>query len=440
MADGFRVMPLLILCSLFQGILGEEHQPNHPTERILVSRTIKCGGLAVTKAASIKNILRALKEKRGESCLEYLRSLFVDEIKAELSKFKGIGQKMMRQQGDLQYFIPALCVVCKPNAKDATTLCGRVNSWICINFTKNVQDNLARGFCHELAQMCQISGMPDHVERVLSTHYHDAMTILQPQGKELDLLIVILPDNDGSLYGALYCKPHFEQLFKESVLAKGHYLKFQIAHYGRTPAKIEELASSIECPGIAMSASQEEKKCSFITPSSDPMYVSYHDEEWGVPVHDDRMLFELLVLIGAQVGMDWTTILKKRNEFRVAFAEFDVESVSKFTEKQMVSISVELKLDLGRVRGISLSTLKQNYVDALSRRIPLVSDRPTLIFGADVTHPHPGEDSSPSIAVVCSIDSFLACQQHSKYRVTFSLKVGLACLLVSLLILIQAPY
>ncbi|XP_042396482.1 uncharacterized protein LOC121986588 [Zingiber officinale] len=174
--------------------------------------------------------------------------------------------------------------------------------------------------------------------------------------------------------------------------------KFQIAHYGRTPAKIEELASSIECPGIAMSASQEEKKCSFITPSSDPMYVSYHDEEWGVPVHDDRMLFELLVLIGAQVGMDWTTILKKRNEFRVAFAEFDVESVSKFTEKQMVSISVELKLDLGRVRGISLSTLKR------------------------------------------SIDSFLACQQHSKYRVTFSLKVGLACLLVSLLILIQAPY
>ncbi|KAG6489305.1 hypothetical protein ZIOFF_050574 [Zingiber officinale] len=73
-----------------------------------------------------------------------------------------------------------------------------------------------------------------------------------------------------------------------------------------------------------------------------------------------RMLFELLVLTGAQVGMDWTTILKKRNEFRVAFVEFDAKSVSKFTEKQMVSISVELKLDLGRVRGISLSILKQN--------------------------------------------------------------------------------
>ncbi|XP_042374720.1 DNA-3-methyladenine glycosylase 1-like [Zingiber officinale] len=134
--------------------------------------------------------------------------------------------------------------------------------------------------------------------------------------------------------------------------------KFQIAHYGRIPAKIEELAGSIECPDIAMSASQEEKKCNFITLSSDPVYVAYHDEEWGVLVHDDRVLFELLVLTGAQVEMDWTTILKKRNEFRVAFAEFDAESVSKFTEKQMVSISVELKLDLGRVRGISLSTLK----------------------------------------------------------------------------------
>ncbi|KAG6475519.1 hypothetical protein ZIOFF_064744 [Zingiber officinale] len=79
-----------------------------------------------------------------------------------------------------------------------------------------------------------------------------------------------------------------------------------------------------------------------------------------VPHATCRILFELLVLTGAQVGMDWTTILKKRNEFRVAFVEFDAESVSKFTEKQMVSISVELKLDLGRVRGISLSILKQN--------------------------------------------------------------------------------
>nr|GMC77580.1 protein argonaute 1-like [Ipomoea batatas] len=90
---------------------------------------------------------------------------------------------------------------------------GTVNNWICINFSRNVQDSVARGFCSELAQMCQISGMnynpnpvlppitarPDQVERALKARYHDAMTKLQ--GRELDLLIVILPDNNGSLYG-----------------------------------------------------------------------------------------------------------------------------------------------------------------------------------------------------------------------------------------------
>ncbi|WOL13015.1 hypothetical protein Cni_G21784 [Canna indica] len=124
--------------------------------------------------------------------------------------------------------------------------------------------------------------------------------------------------------------------------------KLRIAHYGRTPAKLEEM----EVPVLENSGVAEEKKCSFITPNSDPLYIAYHDEEWGVPVHDDKMLFELLVLAGAQVGMDWTTILKKRKAFRSAFAEFDTESVSKFTDKQMASISAEYGLDLGRVRGI----------------------------------------------------------------------------------------
>ncbi|KAL2533071.1 Protein argonaute 1 [Abeliophyllum distichum] len=94
---------------------------------------------------------------------------------------------------------------------------GTVNNWICINFARNVQDSLARSFCHELAQMCITSGMavnpepllpvvggrPDQVERILKARFHDVMTKLQPHGKDLDLLIVILPDNNGSLYGDL---------------------------------------------------------------------------------------------------------------------------------------------------------------------------------------------------------------------------------------------
>ena len=59
--------------------------------------------------------------------------------------------------------------------------------------------------------------------------------------------------------------------------------------------------------------------------------VRYHDEEWGVPVHDDRVFFEFLTLEGAQAGLSWSTILKKRNGYREAFAEFDPAKVARFT-------------------------------------------------------------------------------------------------------------
>ncbi|KAM5573865.1 protein argonaute 1-like [Rosa sericea] len=141
---------------------------------------------------------------------------------------------------------------------------GKVSNWICINFSPNVQESVVKSFCYELAQMCHISGMvfnaepvlppvsarPDQVEKVLKAQYHDVMTKIP--GKELDLLVVILPNNNGSLYGDL----------------------------------------------------------------------------------------------------------------------------KRICETELV------------------------LVDAISRRIPLVSDRPTIIFGAGMTHPHPGEDSSPSIAAV----------------------------------------
>ena len=63
--------------------------------------------------------------------------------------------------------------------------------------------------------------------------------------------------------------------------------------------------------------------------------LAYHDEEWGVPVHDDRTLFEFLILEGAQAGLSWTTILKKRDGYRSAFANFDAEKVARFTPKQI---------------------------------------------------------------------------------------------------------
>ncbi|KAJ0722674.1 putative post-transcriptional gene silencing PAZ-Argonaute family protein [Helianthus annuus] len=179
---------------------------------------------------------------------------------------------------------------------------GRVASWICINFARNVQDNTAHTFCKELAQMCTISGMafnpdpvlpalsgrPEHVERVLKGRFHDAMTKLQPQKRELDLLIVILPDNNGSLYG------------------------------------------------------------------------------------------DLKRICETELGIVSQCCLTKH--------------VFKMSKQYLANVALKINVKVGGRNTV--------LRDAISRRIPNVSDVPTIIFGADVTHPHPGEDSSPSIAAV----------------------------------------
>src|SRR5687767_419653 len=73
----------------------------------------------------------------------------------------------------------------------------------------------------------------------------------------------------------------------------------------------------------------------------DPLYIHYHDGEWGVPVHDDRKLFEFLILEGAQAGLSWLTILRKREGYRKAFAEFDPEKVVRFTEKRIEKLLLD---------------------------------------------------------------------------------------------------
>ena len=71
---------------------------------------------------------------------------------------------------------------------------------------------------------------------------------------------------------------------------------------------------------------------------TDELYVRYHDEEWGVPVRDDRKLFEFLVLEGAQAGLSWMTILRRRENYRAAFAGFDVQKVAEFGEDQVARL------------------------------------------------------------------------------------------------------
>ncbi|HPS44151.1 MAG TPA: DNA-3-methyladenine glycosylase I [Treponemataceae bacterium] len=73
------------------------------------------------------------------------------------------------------------------------------------------------------------------------------------------------------------------------------------------------------------------KRCAWVNPENE-LYARYHDDEWGVPVHDDRTLFEMLILEGAQAGLSWETILKKRDNYRAAFHNFDIAACARLTE------------------------------------------------------------------------------------------------------------
>ena len=81
--------------------------------------------------------------------------------------------------------------------------------------------------------------------------------------------------------------------------------------------------------------------------SADPLYRAYHDTEWGVPLHDERALFELLILEGAQAGLSWFTILKKRENYRHAFDDFNAERIARYTEADVA----RLMADAGIVRN-----------------------------------------------------------------------------------------
>ena len=79
------------------------------------------------------------------------------------------------------------------------------------------------------------------------------------------------------------------------------------------------------------------KRCAWVT-SKDPLYMEYHDKEWGVPVYDDRLLFEMLCLEGAQAGLSWWTILQKRDNYRKAFDQFEAEKIVQYTDEKLQSL------------------------------------------------------------------------------------------------------
>lgn len=110
-----------------------------------------------------------------------------------------------------------------------------------------------------------------------------------------------------------------------------------------------------------MPAEQDRPRCSWC--GDDPLYQAYHDGEWGVPEHEDRRLFEFLILEGAQAGLSWITILRKREAYRRAFAGFDPAKVARFTDADLA----ELLLDEGIVRNrLKISSARGNAQAFLS--------------------------------------------------------------------------
>ena len=91
------------------------------------------------------------------------------------------------------------------------------------------------------------------------------------------------------------------------------------------------------------------KRC-WWAPEGDPAYLAYHDEEWGVPSHDERHLFEMLTLEGAQAGLSWSTILHKREGYRRAFKNFDAEKVARFTQRDVERLLADPSIVRNRLK------------------------------------------------------------------------------------------
>lgn len=104
------------------------------------------------------------------------------------------------------------------------------------------------------------------------------------------------------------------------------------------------------------------KRCDWVEDTF-PEYITYHDEEWGIPVHDDRTHFEFLILEGAQAGLSWSTILKRREGYRKAFANFDPSKVAQFDEAKIQELLQDEGIIRNKLKVRSSVTNAQLFLD-----------------------------------------------------------------------------
>ncbi len=95
------------------------------------------------------------------------------------------------------------------------------------------------------------------------------------------------------------------------------------------------------------------KRCAWV-PESNPEYQKYHDDEWGVPVYDDRLFFEMLILEGAQAGLSWETVLKKRGGYKKAFHNFDVQKCAKLSDSELEKLMQNPEIIRNRLKIFSV--------------------------------------------------------------------------------------
>lgn len=138
----------------------------------------------------------------------------------------------------------------------------------------------------------------------------------------------------------------------------------------------------------------KKQRCAWVT--NDPLYIAYHDQEWGQPVFDDERLFELLILEGAQAGLSWLTILKRRDGYRTCFHNFDIKKVADMTAKDQERLRKDERIIRNRLKiqsaiqnanavlhlqssGISFSDYLWNFVDGnpIVNHFKTLADVPT---------------------------------------------------------------
>lgn len=163
-------------------------------------------------------------------------------------------------------------------------------------------------------------------------------------------------------------------------------------------------------------ADTEHKRCAWAT--TDAM-IQYHDDEWGVPSHDDQHLFEMLVLEGAQAGLSWSTILNKREGYRALFAGFDIDRVARFTEKDIKRIVQDARIVRNRAK-IESAVTNARAVQQIQQEHGSFADFVwSFVGGAPIDRPRDTNNPTPASTPTSTPESDALSKALKKYGCKF---------------------